>query len=54
MNITVTAPGNYEFRAVDVTLPVTIYLDKIDLELSKVFAGYAEPVNMITEYYLIR
>jgi uncharacterized membrane protein len=49
MNITVTAPGSYEFRAVDVTLPVTIYLDTITLELVKVFAGYAEPVNMITK-----
>jgi hypothetical protein len=46
MNINVTAPGEYEFRAVDVTLPVTIYLDKIDLVLIKAFASFAEPVQM--------
>lgn len=49
MNIVVNASGIYEFRGTDVTLPVSIYLDRIDLKMTKAYPK-TELVQMQTQF----
>jgi hypothetical protein len=48
LNIIANDSGNYEFRGVDVTLDVPVYLDHIDVVMKKAYPA-TEPINMLVQ-----
>jgi uncharacterized membrane protein len=50
-NITAEIPGFYEFTGINVSAPIDIFLDRIDLKLVKVFPAYIRPIFIQFEDY---